>query len=147
MQPKHPLLQKCLAQLEGLPHLKIDTEVEEMPYLAKTVMADGLIVVHSPQDSVTYIVEIKSNVTIETLSSVFDYFNTLKQRLAKDCRPLLIAEKLSRLVIKRLIREDIEFMDATGNCYLNSPALYLLTSNTPLATDTPTQTLDITPGT
>lgn len=146
-QPKHPLLQKCLAQLEALPHLKVETEVEEMPYIARNIMADGQIVVHSPQGSVTYVVEIKSNVTIETIRSVLDYLNALKQRLTNHDRPLLIAEKLSRLVTKCLIRENIEFIDATGNCYLNSPALYLLTSSTPLATETSTESLEITTST
>ncbi|OWY68983.1 hypothetical protein B7486_23110 [cyanobacterium TDX16] len=147
MQPKHPLLQKCLAQLQALPHLKVETEVEEMPYIASNIVADGQIAIHSPQGSVTYVIEIKSNVTSETITFVLDYLNVLKQRLTSYYRPLLITEKLSKSVTKRLIQENIEFIDATGNCYLNSPALYLLTSSTPLAIEASTESLEITTST
>lgn len=147
MLPKHPLLQKCLTQLEALPHLKVKSEVEEVPYVGKTVIADGQITIHSPQGSVTYVVEIKTNVTISNLGETTAYLETLKQRLPHHYRPLLIAEKLSNLTIKGLIQRNFEFIDAAGNCYLNSPALYLLTSNTPLNTEKPAKSLDITTGT
>ncbi|NES98444.1 MAG: hypothetical protein F6K32_25355, partial [Desertifilum sp. SIO1I2] len=147
MQPKHPLLQKCLTQLEALPHLAVKIEVKEMPYVSKNVMADGLMSVGTAQGSVNYVVEIKSSVTRESLRSVLGYFNELKQRLDNNYAPLLIAEKLSSSVVNQLVQANIEFLDSTGNFYLNSPGLYLLTSNTLLAKDKPNQSLDITAGT
>lgn len=145
MQLKHPILQKCLTYLEALPHLKVEAEVGAMPF-AETVVADGQIILHSPQGSATYIVEIKDT-TIETLSFVIEYLKKLKQQISQNQRPLLIARKLSKLVTKRLIQENLEFIDTTGNCYLNSPALYLLTSSSVLETEKPAKSLEITVGT
>lgn len=147
MLPKHPLLQKCLAQLEALPHLKVESDVEEVPYVGKTAIADGRITLHSPQGSATYVVEIKTNVAISNLGETTAYLETLKQRLPNHYRPLLIAEKLSNLTIKGLIQHNFEFIDAAGNCYLNSPALYILTSNTSLNAEKPAKSLDITTST
>lgn len=143
MPPKHPLLQKCLSYLEALPHLKVEAEVGAVPY-AETVLADGQIVLHSPQGSTTYIVEIKSDTTIETLSFLIEYLKQLKQQLSQNQKPLLIAKKLSKLVTKRLIQENLEFIDTAGNCYLNSPALYLLTSSSALENEKPAKSLEIT---
>ncbi|MCD8487495.1 MAG: GntR family transcriptional regulator [Desertifilum sp.] len=147
MQPKHPLLQKCLTQLEALPHLGVKIEVKEMPYVSNNVMADGLMSVGTAQGSVNYVVEIKSSVTRESLRSVLGYFDELKQRLDNNYTPLLIAEKLSSSVVNQLIQANIQFLDSTGNFYLNSPSLYLLTSNPLLAKYKPNQSLNITAGT
>lgn len=81
MKPKHPLLQKCLVQLEALPHLEIETEIEAEPYMGKIGMADGQIQVHSPQGSVTYVVEIKSdgNLDIPKFCALNYYWEPIAQ--------------------------------------------------------------------
>jgi hypothetical protein len=193
MQPKHPLLQKCLAYLESLPHLNLEIQVEATPYVEETVVADSQIVVTTSQGSVTYIVVIKSNVTNETLPFDLDYLSALSHKLerlntlkysdltdhynvardvVRDAAPrsweqriqdsnfhgvikhtlsnyrlLLIAQKVSQLVAQQLIQKNIEFIDTQGNCYLNSPALYLLTTSNPLTTKASTESLEVTPST
>lgn len=144
MRPKHPLLQKCLTYLEKLPHVQVETEVGAMPYV-EDVLADGKITIRTPQGAATYIAVIRSDTTIETLSFVVEYINHLKQKLTEERRPLLIADNFSKLTQKELIRADIEFIDTAGDCYLNSHALYLLTSNTPLTTEKTPKSLEITP--
>ena len=53
MQPTHPILQKCLKQIESLPNLK--AEVSTIPYVSKTILADGQLILHTPQATVEYI--------------------------------------------------------------------------------------------
>jgi hypothetical protein len=144
MQPKHPLIQKSLSQLASLPHLKVETQVEAMPYVGETAIADGQMAVHSLQGDATYVFEVKTNVTSETVEETIAYLKKLQQRLPAHYRLLLITDKLSKSATKKLIEQNLEFIDVSGNCYLNSPALYLITSNTPL-TETPSKNLDITP--
>jgi len=124
MQPTHPILQKCLKQIESLPNLK--AEVSTIPYVSKTILADGQLILHTPQATVEYICEIKSNITSETINNVIEYFTHFRERLDKNQKPLLITENLSNQSVEDLLKKDIEFIDVTGNMYLNSSSFYLL---------------------
>lgn len=124
MQPKHPLLQQCLHRLQSLPNLKVKIEVE--PYLSHEVLADAQLTLYSSHYSISYICEIKSNVTSETIESIIAYFKSLQARLDKETKSLLIASELSNIVIDRLLEENIEFVDTKGSLYLNSIAAYIL---------------------
>ena len=124
MQPTHPILQKCLKQIESLPNLK--AEVSTIPYVSKTILADGQLILHTPQATVEYICEIKSNITSETINNVIEYFTHFRERLDKNQKPLLITENLSDQTVEDLLKKNIEFIDVTGNMYLNSSSFYLL---------------------
>ena len=124
MQPTHPILQKCLKQIESLPNLK--AEVSTIPYVSKTILADGQLILHTPQATVEYICEIKSNITSETINNVIEYFTHFRERLDKNQKPLLITENLSDQIVEDLLKKNIEFIDVTGNIYLNSSNFYLL---------------------
>jgi hypothetical protein len=126
--------------------LKLETQVEAVPYVGDTVMADGQVVVHSLQGTVTYVFEVKTSVTSETVEDVAQYLKKLKHRLPDQYRTLLVTDKLSKSTAEKLIQNDFEFIDTSGNCYLNSPALYLLTSNTTLP-EISSKTLEIIPST
>jgi hypothetical protein len=118
MQPIHPLLQKCLKQIELLPNLK--AEVSTIPYISKTILADGQLILHTPQSTVEYICEIKSHITRETIKDVVEYFTHFRERLDNNQKPLLITENLSDQIVEDLLKKNIEFIDVTGNLYLNS---------------------------
>lgn len=124
MQPIHPILQKCLKQIELLPNLK--AEVSTTPYVSKTILADGQLILHTPQATVEYICEIKSHITRETIKDVVEYFTYFRERLDTSQKPLLITENLSNQSVEDLLKKDIEFIDVTGNIYLNSSSFYLL---------------------
>ncbi|MFM7573760.1 MAG: type IV toxin-antitoxin system AbiEi family antitoxin [Snowella sp.] len=124
MQPTHPILQKCLKQIELLPNLK--AEVSTIPYVSKTILADGQLILHTPQATVEYICEIKSHITRETINNVIEYFTHFRERLDTSQKPLLITENLSNQSVEDLLKKDIEFIDVTGNIYLNSSSFYLL---------------------
>ena len=124
MQPTHPILQKCLKQIESLPNLNAD--VSTIPYVSKTILADGQLILHTPQATVEYICEIKSHVTRETINNVIEYFTHFRERLDKNQKPLLITENLSDQIVEDLLKKNIEFIDVTGNIYLNSYSFYLL---------------------
>jgi hypothetical protein len=124
MLPKHPLLQKCLKVLEAMPTFQ--TEVGNMPYVTADFLADGQLFIENAQGKAEYIYEIKSDVTRDTIDAVIQYFGSLQQRLPDKTRALLITHQLSDQTVDRLVEKDIEFVDATGNIYLNSPRNYVL---------------------
>jgi hypothetical protein len=124
MLPKHPLLQKCLKALEAMPTFQ--TEVGMMPYVTADFLADGQLFIENAQGKAEYIYEIKSDVTRDTIDAVIQYFGSLQQRLPGKTRALLITHQLSDQTVDRLVEKDIEFVDATGNIYLNSPRTYVL---------------------
>ncbi len=129
MLPKHPLLQKCLKALEAMPTFQ--TEVGMMPYVTADFLADGQLFIENAQGKSEYIYEIKSDVTRDTIDGVIQYFGSLQQRLPGNTRALLIAHQLSDQTVDRLVEKDIEFVDATGNIYLNSPRNYVLVRRPP----------------
>jgi hypothetical protein len=124
MLPKHPLLQKCLKALEAMPTFQ--TEVGMMPYVTADFLADGQLFIENSQGKSEYIYEIKSDVTRDTIDAVIQYFGSLQQRLPGKTRALLITHQLSDQTVDRLVEKEIEFVDATGNIYLNSPRNYVL---------------------
>ncbi|MBD2295938.1 hypothetical protein H6G06_21280 [Anabaena sphaerica FACHB-251] len=123
MQPKHPWLQKCIQKLEELPQIETTTTIE--PFLENT-LADGLLTIYTPHSQVKYIVEIKAPITLNTVDSNINYINHLKQKLNNDQRTLLITDTLSDAVVDFLLENNIEFIDTTGNIYLNNSSLYIL---------------------
>jgi hypothetical protein len=124
MLPKHPLLQKCLKVLESVPTFQ--AEVGAMPYVAGDFLADGQLFLTNAQSRSEYIYEIKSDVTRETIDPIILYFVNLQQRLPGEARSLLITHQLADYVVDRLVEKEIEFIDATGNIFLNSPGNYVL---------------------
>ncbi|MBD2390156.1 type IV toxin-antitoxin system AbiEi family antitoxin [Aphanizomenon flos-aquae NRERC-008] len=123
MQPKHPWLQKCIQKLEELPQIETTTIIE--PFLENT-LADGLLTIYTPHNQLKYIVEIKAPITLDTVDTNINYIHHLKEKLSKDRRTLLITDTLSDEVLDLLLEKNIEFMDTTGNIYLNNSSLYIL---------------------
>ncbi|AFZ59407.1 hypothetical protein H6G54_07555 [Anabaena cylindrica FACHB-243] len=123
MQPKHPWLQKCIQKLEELPQIETTTTIE--PFLENT-LADGLLTIYTPHNKLKYVVEIKSPVTLDTLDSTINYLNHLNQQLSNGQRTLLVTDVLSDAVVNELLEINLEFIDTTGNIYLNNSSLYIL---------------------
>ncbi|MBW4422058.1 MAG: hypothetical protein KME13_23060 [Myxacorys californica WJT36-NPBG1] len=124
MQPKHPLLQKTVKQLEALPNFQ--ARVEAMPYMTPWVLAYGQLIVENSDRRVEYICEIRSDVTSETVELTIEYLIQLQHRLNDGQRSLLITQNLSDPVIEQLLEQNIEFVDTAGDLYLNSPGIYAL---------------------
>jgi hypothetical protein len=124
MQPKPPLLQKCLQQLEALPDFS--ARVVAMPYATDALLADGQLILQAPERQVEYIFEMKSDVTDETVETITDYLLHLRQKLSPQQRSLLITSQLPDDVVDQLIAANIEFVDAQGNLHLHSPGNYVL---------------------
>jgi hypothetical protein len=97
-----------------------------MPYVAGDFLADGQLFLTNAQSRSEYIYEIKSDVTRETIDPIILYFVNLQQRLPGEARSLLITHQLADYVVDRLVEKEIEFIDATGNIFLNSPGNYVL---------------------
>ncbi|MDB9460620.1 type IV toxin-antitoxin system AbiEi family antitoxin [Dolichospermum circinale CS-545/17] len=124
MQPKHPWLQKCIQKLEELPQIETTTIIE--PFLENT-LADGLLTIYTPHNKIhQYIVEIKVPITLDTVDANINYIHHLQEKLSNDKRTLLITDALSDEVLDLLLENNIEFIDTTGNIYLNNSSLYIL---------------------
>lgn len=123
MQPNHPWLQKCLQKLEELPQIETTTTIE--PFVENTI-ADGLLTIYTPHNKFKYIFEIKSPIALETIDSTTNYLNYEKRKSSNDQRTLLITDALSETVVNFLLEKNIEFIDTTGNIYLNNSSLYIL---------------------
>jgi hypothetical protein len=123
MQPKHPWLQKCIQKLEELPQIETTTTIE--PFLENT-LADGLLTIYTPHNQVKYLVEIKAPITLDTVDTNINYIHHLKEKLSNDQRTLLITDTLSDEVLDLLLENNIEFIDTTGNIYLNNSSFYIL---------------------
>ncbi|MCW9682619.1 type IV toxin-antitoxin system AbiEi family antitoxin [Dolichospermum planctonicum UHCC 0167] len=124
MQPKHPWLQKCIQKLEELPQIETTTTIE--PFLENT-LADGLLTIYTPHNKIhQYIVEIKVPITLDTVDANINYIHHLQEKLSHDKRTLLITNALSDAVMDSLLENNIEFIDTTGNIYLNNSSLYIL---------------------
>ncbi|PZV27511.1 MAG: hypothetical protein DCF12_03630 [Snowella sp.] len=124
MKPTHPILQKCLRQIEALPNLK--AEITIAPYVSEKVLADGQLTLYTPQEKIEYICEIKSNINTQTIDQVIQYLTHFKQRLNDNQKPLLVTDNLSNKIVEDLLKKNIEFIDLSGNIYLNTSGLYLL---------------------
>lgn len=129
MKPKHPLLQKSLIQLESLPNLQV--EVKAMPFISKSLLADGQLVLQGSSHPVEYICEIKPEVSTEDIDFIVDYFYQFSKKLDAQQKPLLITQNLSEPIINRLLDLGINFIDVNGNTYLNSPGIYILVRRNP----------------
>ncbi|MDB9491268.1 type IV toxin-antitoxin system AbiEi family antitoxin [Dolichospermum circinale CS-534/05] len=123
MQPKHPWLQKCIQKLEELPQIETTTTIE--PFLENT-LADGLLTIYTPHNQVKYLVEIKAPITLDTVDTNINYIHHLKEKLSNDQRTLLITDTLCDEVLDLLLENNIEFIDTTGNIYLNNSSFYIL---------------------
>jgi hypothetical protein len=100
-----------------------------------------LLTIYTPQNRIKYIVEIKAPITLETLDSTINYLHHLKEKLSNGKRTLLVTYKLSDEVFNLLVKNNIEFIDTTGNIYLNNSSLYILIRSS----STPSRKLSSTP--
>jgi hypothetical protein len=66
-----------------------------------------------------YDLEVKSQLSLASLSATLSH-------LKKHPQPLLVATHLSPNVTEELIRRGVEFIDTSGNCYLDSDVGYIL---------------------
>jgi len=125
MQPKHPLLKRGLDHLNKLPQIQAIADLKE-PFTSDRLIADGTLTLQSPQSEVQYVFEIKANVNLGNLETVLSQLRLYQERLAPGQRILLVGDRFSKSVIEQLLEENIEFLDASGTIYLNSPYLYVL---------------------
>jgi hypothetical protein len=115
---EHPILTRCLQHLNQLPSLQASCDRDFPAEL------DGHLRVRSPQASVGYFCEIKTNFKPESIGAVLSQLEYHRQRYKAPL--LLLANYLPDKIIGQLIAEQVEFIDTAGNMYLNSPAAYLL---------------------
>ena len=124
MYPKNPLLQKCIGYIESLPGIQATVQGEL--YASTTVLADGKLDIKTTGKTVHYVCEIKTDLTVDTVEKVSEYFISLGKRLNPPERALLVTQNLSSFVVDLLVEKGVEFIDVDGHIYLNSLDMYVL---------------------
>jgi hypothetical protein len=66
-----------------------------------------------------YDVEVKPRLSAASFGTTFSHLNVYRH-------PLLVTGHLAPELIEKLVERDIEFIDTSGNCYLNSEVGYIL---------------------
>jgi hypothetical protein len=121
MNPKNPLLQKCLEHLENLPNIKVD--FQEAAHIFNHESIAGLLRISSSVNSVDYICKILPSITeVETVTFTFEQRPHNENKLYKQ---LLLTPYLTDSKIEYFLKQNIEFIDTKGNIYLNSLAAYV----------------------
>jgi hypothetical protein len=94
--------------LERLKDLGIESRLKNNQLTLKTKRGESL-----------YDVEVKPRLTLASLSTTLSH-------LKAHCRPLLVTIHLTPEIIEELVKRNLEFVDTSGNCYLNSDVGYIL---------------------
>jgi hypothetical protein len=115
------ILEDCIDHLNALPGIK--AVLLKKPSRTRQTIVPNQLTLTSPLDAVQYHYETKT-LSTNTIGLVISQF----QRLAKtsDDRPLLFTRQVPDRLIDQMIEHGLEFVDAAGNLYLNSPAAYAL---------------------
>jgi hypothetical protein len=114
------ILENCINHLNALPGIKA-VLLKKSSRTRQTVT--NQLMVTSPLNAVQYHYETKT-LSTNTIGLVVSQL----QRLAamSTDRPLLFTRQVPDRLIDQMIEHGLEFVDAAGNLYLNSPAAYVL---------------------
>jgi hypothetical protein len=115
------LIDTCLRHLEQLPG--IQAWVNLVPEASNFDAMLEIVAEQSLQHE-TYICQIKTRILKNSLGVVITHLAQWQKE--HQSRLLLISDYLSDSVIDGLLHNGIEYIDAVGNMYLNSPAAYIL---------------------
>ena len=86
--------------------------------------ADAWLRVTKNKKHVDYAVEVKRQVTPQTLGAVVAQLKNW--RGVKPKTPLLVTTHITPPIADRLVEMDQQFVDAAGNAYLNAPGMFVL---------------------
>jgi hypothetical protein len=111
------ILDKAIFELRKQSNLRVEKISMEMKFGSK--MWDSFIRISAQEHESDYFVEIKNNVT------KFNLLNLKSQMEKFPGNSILITKYISPDLAKHLKEQDIQFIDTTGNAYINFPSLYL----------------------
>lgn len=115
------LIEKCLEHLATLPNIQVN--FRQIPQSLNNEGTTGILTIASSTNSVDYIFRILPSIT-EVEAFIFtssdQIFNGNKER-----KQIIVTPYLTDSIIEYLLNQDIEFIDSTGNIYLNSAAAYV----------------------
>jgi hypothetical protein len=120
MSPNAELLAACLDHLNDLPGIQA---VLNKPKRTRQPIGPPQLTLISPLATVQYHCEPKS-LSTRTIGIIISQIQQLRGTVAD--RPLLLTRQIPDSVIDQMVEQGLEFVDAAGNLYLNSPAAYVL---------------------
>jgi hypothetical protein len=115
------ILETCINHLNALPG--INAVLVKQPRRTRQMLAPNQLTITSPLDAVQYHYETKT-LSTSTIGLVVSQLQRLAETSAD--RPLLFTHQVPDRLIDQMIEHGLEFVDAAGNLYLNSPAAYAL---------------------
>ncbi|MGL5880249.1 MAG: type IV toxin-antitoxin system AbiEi family antitoxin [Xenococcaceae cyanobacterium] len=119
MTPNEELLEECLAHLNNLPEIHANPANHQ-----SSSFTDGHIIVKSPFHSTDYHYNIKLTVTNANVDVAIDRLKRFQTK--SNIHPLLLTRHVPENALDRLLKQNLEFIDAAGNMFLSSPATYIL---------------------
>ncbi len=120
MDSNAELLAACLDHLNDLPGIQA---VLNKSKRTRQPIGPPQLTLTSPLATVRYHCEPKS-LSTSTIGIVISQIQQLRAMVAD--RPLLITRQVPDSIINQMVEQGLEFVDAAGNLYLNSPAAYVL---------------------
>ncbi len=115
------ILEDCIDHLNALPG--INAALLKKPRQMRQTLAPNQLTVTSPINAVQYHYETKT-LSTNTIGLVISQLQRLTE--TSNDRPLLFTRQVPDRLIDQMIEHELEFVDAAGNLYLNSPAAYAL---------------------
>jgi hypothetical protein len=115
--------ERFLGHLNALPGIRADS----IPWNEsgmRDVGGDGLFRVTSPLNTVEYLFDYKTRISMASVGVLRDKLRRVEAQF--KIRPLLLTERISDDLAEALRNQGIEYLDAGGNMYLNSPATHTI---------------------
>lgn len=117
------MLSECIENLNKLPNVFAEAGLVTKES-AKNLDSEGRLILSTPIAKSEYVYLLKSRLNNATLQIAITHLQSLSVEL--NLKPLLVSTHLGDCLIATLIKEGIEFIDTTGNMYLNNPGVYIL---------------------
>jgi hypothetical protein len=116
--------ERFLGHLNALPGIRAASVPWNESGLPNDMGGDGLFRVTSPLNAVEYLFDYKTRISMASVGVLSDKLRRLEAQF--KIRPLLLTERISDDLAEVLRNQGIEYLDAGGNMYLNSPATHTI---------------------
>ncbi len=124
--------ERFLGHLNALPGI----QASSVPWNESGIQdagGDGLFRVTSPLNTIEYLFDYKTRISMASVGVLSDKLRRVEAQF--KIRPLLLTERISDDLAEALRNQGIEYLDAGGNMYLNSPAIYAVITGRPVPKD------------
>ncbi|MDP2267724.1 MAG: type IV toxin-antitoxin system AbiEi family antitoxin [Deltaproteobacteria bacterium] len=129
------ILQRAIIALKKTAPLGVEIEtITQEPAKAAGFQPDRVVRIVLPGKELKYCAEIKANLNLTKAQALL----LRVHRVKLPCPLLLVVRHVNAEMAEELRQNGLEFIDTTGNVYINQPPVYIFVKgNRPLVTDRP----------